>query len=256
MRPVVPVSVRSRRARARAARRALRDRRRAGREPDRLLAGGGRGPRARSRLAGGGGASGDGGRGRQSARDRPGVCPWRVDRLAPRHGPAWGQVRRRPRRRRRDRGGRGRRARIGRRLPRRGAGLQRAFLEVHVEQGPRLAGAGAPLGIVTGVVGVSRGTVVVNGRAGHAGTTPMDVRDDALVKAAELMLRMREVARSIDGAVVTVGELEVEPGAVNVIPSRVTMSVDARAPTAESCTALVERLGFEPTYRTQPAEID
>ena len=137
-----------------------------------------------------------------------------------------------------------------------GGRLPQAFLEVHVEQGPRLAGAGAPLGIVTGVVGVSRGTVVVNGRAGHAGTTPMDVRDDALVKAAELMLRMREVARSIDGAVVTVGELEVEPGAVNVIPSRVTMSVDARAPTAESCTALVERLGFEPTYRTQPAEMD
>jgi len=134
--------------------------------------------------------------------------------------------------------------------------LPDAFLEVHVEQGPRLAGAGAPLGIVTGVVGVSRGSVVVDGRAGHAGTTPMDARDDALVKAAELMLRMRDVARSIEGAVVTVGELEVEPGAVNVIPSRVTMSVDARAPTAEACASLIEQLAFEPTYRTQPAQMD
>jgi N-carbamoyl-L-amino-acid hydrolase len=70
------------------------------------------------------------------------------------------------------------------------------------------------------------------------------------------MLRMRDVARTIDGAVVTVGELEVEPGAVNVIPSRVTMSVDARAPTGESCTRLVEELGFEPTYRTMPARMD
>jgi allantoate deiminase len=131
-----------------------------------------------------------------------------------------------------------------------------AFLEVHIEQGERLANAGAPLGIVTGVVGVSRGILVVEGRAGHAGTTPMDDRDDALVKAAELMLRMRDIARSIDGAVVTVGELEVEPGAVNVIPSRVTMSVDARAPTGESCTQLVEQLGFEPTYRNLPAQMD
>src|SRR5581483_9847536 len=134
--------------------------------------------------------------------------------------------------------------------------LPEAFLEVHVEQGPRLANAGAQLGIVTSVVGVSRGTIVVEGRAGHAGTTPMDARDDALVKAAELMLRMRDVARSIDGAVVTVGELEVEPGAVNVIPARVTMSVDARAPTGETCARLVDELGFEPTYRTQPAQMD
>jgi acetylornithine deacetylase/succinyl-diaminopimelate desuccinylase-like protein len=131
-----------------------------------------------------------------------------------------------------------------------------AFVEVHIEQGPRLAAADAPLGIVTGIVGVSRGTLVVEGQAGHAGTVPMDARDDALVKAAERMLAMRDLARSIDGAVVTVGELEVEPGAVNVIPARVTMSVDARAPTGESCVRLVDELGFEPTYRTMPAAMD
>ena len=134
--------------------------------------------------------------------------------------------------------------------------LPEAFLEVHIEQGPRLADAGAPLGVVSSIVGVSRGTIVVEGQAGHAGTVPMDARDDALAKAAERMLAMRGVARSIEGAVVTVGELEVEPGAVNVIPARVTMSVDARAPTGESCVRLVEELDFDPTYRTMPAAMD
>jgi allantoate deiminase len=137
-----------------------------------------------------------------------------------------------------------------------GGGLPDAFFEVHIEQGPRLAAAGAPLGVVTGVVGVARGELVVEGTAGHAGTTPMDARDDALVKAAELILTVRERAASIDGAVATVGRVEVEPGAVNVIPSRVTLSIDARAPDVERCAKLVERLGFEPTYRTPPAQMD
>jgi hydantoinase/carbamoylase family amidase len=134
-------------------------------------------------------------------------------------------------------------------------GLPDVFLEVHIEQGPRLAAAAAPLGVVSSVVGISRGTLVVEGHAGHAGTTPMEGRDDALVKAAELMLQIQETARSIEGAVATVGEVTVEPGAVNVIPSRVTLSVDARAPDSERCRQLVEALGLEPTYRTVPAEM-
>jgi hydantoinase/carbamoylase family amidase len=134
--------------------------------------------------------------------------------------------------------------------------LPDAFLELHIEQGPRLAAAEAPLAIVTTIVGVSRGTLVVEGRAGHAGTTPMDAREDALVAAAELVLHVRDAARAIDGAVATVGTVSVEPGAVNVIPSRVTMSVDARAPDAERCWRLVEVIGFEPEYRTAPAEMD
>jgi acetylornithine deacetylase/succinyl-diaminopimelate desuccinylase-like protein len=134
--------------------------------------------------------------------------------------------------------------------------LPDAFVEVHIEQGPRLASAEAPLGIVTAIVGVSRGTLVVEGRAGHAGTTPMDSRDDALVAAAELVIRVRDTARAIDGAVATVGTVAIEPGAVNVIPSRVTMSVDARAPDEERCRRLAEAIGFEPTYRTAPAETD
>ena len=83
----------------------------------------------------------------------------------------------------------------------------------------------------------------------------MDMRDDALVKAAELMLRIQETARSIEGAVATVGQVTVEPGAVNVIPSRVTISVDARAPDSERCQRLIDALGLEPTYQTAPAQM-
>ena len=128
-----------------------------------------------------------------------------------------------------------------------------AFLELHVEQGPVLATADAPLGVVTSIVGYARGELVFEGRAGHAGTTPMAGRDDALVAAAEAVLRIREAASGIDGAVATVGELSVEPGGSNVIPSRVRLSVDARAPDSERLARLVAAVGFHPHQLTDPA---
>ena len=87
-------------------------------------------------------------------------------------------------------------------------------------RGRRLERAGAPLGVVTGIVAYARRKVSFTGAAGHAGTKPMDARDDALCKAAEYVLRVRDAAAAIDGAVGTVGVLEVEPGAVNVDPRR------------------------------------
>jgi allantoate deiminase len=134
-----------------------------------------------------------------------------------------------------------------------GGDLPSAFLELHVEQGPVLAAADAPLGVVTSIVGYARGELVFEGRAGHAGTTPMDARDDALVEAAAAVVRIRDAARAIDGAVATVGELSVEPGASNVIPSRVRVSVDARAPDSERLAQLVSAIGLEPVQRTDPA---
>jgi hydantoinase/carbamoylase family amidase len=128
--------------------------------------------------------------------------------------------------------------------------LPEAFVELHIEQGPVLEHLGEPLGIVTGVIGQARGMVTFEGRATHAGTTPMEERADALVEAARFVLRVRESAK--DGARATVGALEVEPGATNVVPERVTVSVDARAPTAESLEALIESIGFEPTWRLDP----
>jgi acetylornithine deacetylase/succinyl-diaminopimelate desuccinylase-like protein len=131
--------------------------------------------------------------------------------------------------------------------------LPHAFLELHVEQGPALADAEAPLGVVTGIVGYVRGELVVDGRAGHAGTTPMAGREDALVAAAAEIQRVRDAALAIPGAVATIGQLEVEPGGANVIPSRVRMSLDVRAPDADRLDALVAGVAFVPSYRVEPA---
>ena len=96
------------------------------------------------------------------------------------------------------------------------------------------------------VLAIARGEVVFEGRADHAGTTPMTARDDALVKAARFVL---ELAATED-AVATVGELRVEPGASNVVPCRVTASFDIRSQSKERLDELVRSL--ETTYRTDP----
>jgi acetylornithine deacetylase/succinyl-diaminopimelate desuccinylase-like protein len=121
-----------------------------------------------------------------------------------------------------------------------------AFVELHVEQGPRLDAAGAPLGVVTGIVATARGEVVFEGREGHAGTTPMADRADAVVAAAEFVLRLRDAASAVDGAVATVGRVAVEPGATNVIPARAVVSVDVRAP---------DEVRLEEVCRVVPAEL-
>jgi len=134
--------------------------------------------------------------------------------------------------------------------------LPAAFLELHVEQGPVLATVDAPVGVVTGIVGYARGELVLSGRAGHAGTTPMAGRADALVAAAPEILRVRDAGLAIPGAVATIGQVEVEPGGANVIPSRVRLSLDVRAPDAERLDALVAAVRFEPDYRVEPAQFE
>jgi allantoate deiminase len=123
--------------------------------------------------------------------------------------------------------------------------LPGSYVELHIEQGPRLAGAGAPLGVVAGIVSYARRKVSFTGAAGHAGTKPMNARDDALCKAAEYVLRVRDAASAIDGAVGTVGVLEVEPGAVNVIPGSVSLTVDARAPDTARLGRLLAELDLD-----------
>jgi acetylornithine deacetylase/succinyl-diaminopimelate desuccinylase-like protein len=130
--------------------------------------------------------------------------------------------------------------------------LPGCFLELHIEQGPALEQAGAPLGLVTGIVGMVRGERTFEGQAGHAGTVPMLGRLDALVAAAQYVLRVREIATALDGAVATVGEVDVEPGAVNVIPGRVRISVDARAPDQERLDRLVAELELQVDFRLEP----
>jgi acetylornithine deacetylase/succinyl-diaminopimelate desuccinylase-like protein len=133
--------------------------------------------------------------------------------------------------------------------------LPDAFLEVHVEQGPELERRGAPLGIVTSIVAMARGERVFEGKAGHAGTTPMDARRDALCAAAEYVLEVRDAAAAIEGAVATVGRMEVEPGAVNVIPGSVRLTVDVRAPDRERLDALLAAIGLD-LRRVEPIAMD
>ena len=108
------------------------------------------------------------------------------------------------------------------------AGRLLGYLEVHIEQGPVLETLGAPAGVVEAIAGQSRIWAELRGRAGHAGTTPMGRRFDSLTAAAELVLEIERLARSIDCLTATVGALTVEPGASNVIPGRVRLSVDVR----------------------------
>jgi acetylornithine deacetylase/succinyl-diaminopimelate desuccinylase-like protein len=130
--------------------------------------------------------------------------------------------------------------------------LPGSFVELHVEQGPRLEQAGAPLGVVTNIAGIVRCSRHFEGRADHAGTTPMESRTDALVAAAEYVLRVRDLAAGIDGAVATVGRLGVEPGAANVVPGRVRLLVDARAPDQERLDRLISELGLQDAHYVIP----
>jgi acetylornithine deacetylase/succinyl-diaminopimelate desuccinylase-like protein len=130
--------------------------------------------------------------------------------------------------------------------------LPDCFLEVHIEQGPVLERAAAPLGLAMGIVGIVRGERTFEGQVGHAGTVPMAGRADALVAAAEYILRVRDVATAVDGSVGTVGQVDVEPGAVNVIPGRVRISVDVRAPDRDRLDRLVAELGLQPEFRLEP----
>lgn len=104
----------------------------------------------------------------------------------------------------------------------------KAYFEVHIEQGPVLEALDLPLGVVTAIAGQSRFLLTFTGRAGHAGTTPMDLRRDALAAAAEFVLAAEAIARAEPGLVATVGQLAVPGGAVNVIPGQVELSLDIR----------------------------
>ena len=108
-----------------------------------------------------------------------------------------------------------------------------AFLELHIEQGPVLEREGRDIGLVRGIVGITRFEIFVEGRPDHAGTTPMDARADALVAASDLVLKIREEALALSRKpghfAATVGEFEMAPNAANVVPGHVRLLIDARA---------------------------
>jgi len=120
-----------------------------------------------------------------------------------------------------------------------------AWLELHVEQGRALERANVPAGVVPSITGATRLQVTIEGDANHSGTTGMTERTDALTAASEFVLALeraaREAAEANDGTTVaTVGELTVEPGAVNVVPGQVDLSVDIRDIDAEVIERLVD----------------
>lgn len=111
------------------------------------------------------------------------------------------------------------------------------MIEVHVEQGPALWKAGEPLALVTGISGRRQYSCTLRGDANHAGSTRMADRRDALAGSSEAVASLESLARELDrqvaGAVITVGRLEVSPGAVNVIPGSVSFSIDFRSSSDE-----------------------
>lgn len=103
------------------------------------------------------------------------------------------------------------------------------FVEIHIEQGPVLESVDIPVGVVSGISGAARYKVTVTGLAGHAGTVPMNLRQDALSGAAECLLAVENIAGSHEQLVATVGQIKADPGATNVIPGDVEFSMDIRS---------------------------
>lgn len=117
-----------------------------------------------------------------------------------------------------------------------------AYVEVHIEQGPVLERENLPVGVVTSIAGQTRLRISLLGVAGHAGTVPMQYRRDALVSAAEVVQLVESTCSAQPELVGTVGSLEVRPGAVNVIPGRVDLTIDVRAPADAMRTTAVDTI--------------
>jgi len=114
----------------------------------------------------------------------------------------------------------------------RGRGVA-GFVELHIEQGPVLEAENLAIGVVTAINGATRFHATVEGLAGHSGAVPMHLRQDALTAAAEMILLIESRARIEDDLVATVGRIDIEPGAVNVIPGVARLTIDIRAPRDE-----------------------
>jgi len=116
------------------------------------------------------------------------------------------------------------------------------FLEFHIEQGPVLENLGWPLGVVEAIVGQNRLEFTFSGQSNHAGTTPMNLRHDALAAAAEWIVAVENLARRTAGIVATVGLVEAKPGAMNVIPGEARATLDIRHASDSARTEALDEL--------------
>lgn len=118
-----------------------------------------------------------------------------------------------------------------------------AFIEIHIEQGSTLASKDIDIGVVEGIVGINWWDVTIKGFSNHAGTTPMDRRQDALLAAAHLIIAVNKAVTSVPGRQVgTVGRIRAEPGAPNVIPGKVVMSLELRDLSAEKIDSIFQKI--------------
>jgi len=135
----------------------------------------------------------------------------------------------------------------------------KAFLELHVEQGPVLDFQQLDIGVVEGIVGQRRCSVSVFGQENHAGTTPMNMRNDALVKTAEIITYINQKALEYDGLVATVGVLDVFPNAFSVVPGQVDFTLQVRDLDSKVMEEFVEDickefdLRYEINHQSEPA---
>lgn len=153
----------------------------------------------------------------------------------------------------------------------------KGYLELHIEQGPRLEAEGLALAVVEGIVGIDRYTLTVHGEANHAGTTPFDHRHDAGRVASRFVGGLREIVQQIDGAMVAnVGEFHLEPGAPNVVPGLARLTLELRSldqdvlaraaatcseelralAEADGCSAVMEPLTSWPAQPLDPGFVD
>jgi len=136
----------------------------------------------------------------------------------------------------------------------------RAFLELHIEQGIVLESQSLDVGLVTSIVGIRRIEIVLDGAADHAGTTPMQLRQDALVAAANTVVSVRRIAEQLAGEakdyfVATVGVLTVEPGAANVVPGHCRLVIDARTTDPALTARFVEAVERESAAHAAAARV-
>lgn len=118
----------------------------------------------------------------------------------------------------------------------------KAFLELHIEQGPILEEKNIPIGVVESIVSLTQLEVTIEGQAGHAGTTPMDRRSDALVTAANIIAKLPNLAVDEgEGTVITTGRHQVFPNGANVIPDKVVFTVDIRAGKEENVLNVIQK---------------
>ena len=136
----------------------------------------------------------------------------------------------------------------------------KAFLELHIEQGIVLESQSLDVGIVTSIVGIRRIEITFEGAADHAGTTPLGLRHDALVAAASTVVTVRRIAEQLatagsDYFVATVGILNVEPGAANVVPGRCRLVIDARTTNPALTQKFVDEVERESKQHTEQANV-